>query len=302
MSIIFGPINSRRFGKSLGVDLSPNVKQCNFDCLYCELQSTKTVDRYQDVISVENIIKEIKNSILINKNIDFITLTANGEPTLYPYLNELIDEINKIKGSIKTLILSNGSTINNQNIQKALCKLDVVKLSLDCATQNCFKKLDRATSSVSLEEIKKGMLEFSKIYKGTLQIEILFVKNLNDKPEEIKELNSFLLKLKPTIIDISTIDRPPAYEVEALSFDELHKIALEFDSSLNINIASKKREVKSKFNYTKEQILNTLKRRPLTIEDTQTLFNKESLKNLKELLNQNKIELKDNFYITKKNS
>lgn len=296
MSIIFGPINSRRFGKSLGVDLSPNVKQCNFDCLYCELQSTKTVDRYQDVISVENIIKEIKNSILINKDIDFITLTANGEPTLYPYLNELIDEINSFKGDIKTLILSNSSTINDKQIQQALCKLDVVKLSLDCATTRCFKKLDRADNSVSLEDIKKGLQEFAKLYKGTLQIEILFVKGVNDKPQEIKELNSFLKTIKPTVIDISTIDRPPAYKVEPLSYDELYKITLEFDSSLNVNIASKKRDVKSKFNYTKEQIIQTLKRRPLTKEDVNTLFNQTSLQNLEELEKENKIELKSGFY------
>jgi wyosine [tRNA(Phe)-imidazoG37] synthetase (radical SAM superfamily) len=296
MSITFGPINSRRFGKSLGVDLSPNAKQCNFDCLYCELKATKTVSKYSDIVSVQDVVKEIKSAIKENSDIDFITLTANGEPTLYPYLNELIDEINSFKGDIKTLILSNSSTINDKQIQQALCKLDVVKLSLDCATTRCFKRLDRADGSVSLEDIKKGLQEFVKLYKGTLQIEILFVKGVNDKPQEIKELNSFLKNLKPTVIDISTIDRPPAYKVEPLSYDELHKIALEFDSSLNVNIASKKRDVKSKFNYTKEQIIQTLKRRPLTKEDVNTLFNKTSLQNLEELEKENKIELKSGFY------
>jgi len=296
MSITFGPINSRRFGKSLGVDLSPNAKQCNFDCLYCELKATKTVSKYSDIVSVQDIVKEIKSAIKENSDIDFITLTANGEPTLYPYLNELIDEINSFKSDIKTLILSNSSTINDKQIQQALCKLDVVKLSLDCATTRCFKKLDRADNSVSLEDIKKGLQEFAKLYKGTLQIEILFVKGVNDKPQEIKELNSFLKTIKPTVIDISTIDRPPAYKVEPLSYDELHKITLEFDSSLNVNIASKKRDVKSKFNYTKEQIIQTLKRRPLTKEDVNTLFNQTSLQNLEELEKENKIELKSGFY------
>jgi len=297
MSITFGPINSRRFGKSLGVDLSPNFKQCNFDCLYCELKSTKTVSKYSDIVAVDEIITAIKKAIAKNKDIDFITLTANGEPTLYPYLDELIDKINQIKGNIKTLILSNSSTINDKSIQQALCKLDVVKLSLDCATAKCFKKLDRSDNSVSLQEIKKGMIEFTKVYKGVLQIEILFVKGVNDKIDEIKELNSFLKELKPNIIDLSTIDRPPAYNVEALSFDQLHKIALMFDKDLKINIASKKRYVVSKFNYTKEQILATLSRRPLTSEDINLLFDETSKQNFKELLNNNKIALKDGFYI-----
>ena len=106
MHIIFGPIHSRRFGKSLGVDLSPGKKQCNFDCLYCELDAAKTMDAYDDVVSVEEIATAIKSALKEHQDIDFITLTANGEPTLYPHLSELIDEINSFKGSIKTLILS----------------------------------------------------------------------------------------------------------------------------------------------------------------------------------------------------
>ena len=101
-SIIFGPIPSRRFGISLGIDLSPTKKQCNFDCLYCELEGAKTVEKMDEFPSVEDIIKEIQNSFSNHPKIDVLTLTCNGEPTLYPKLNELIDEINKIKGNTKT--------------------------------------------------------------------------------------------------------------------------------------------------------------------------------------------------------
>ncbi len=140
MKTIFGPINSRRFGKSLGVDLSPKSKQCNFDCLYCELKSSNVVDSYQESIEVDEVISEVRNALKRYKDIDFITITANGEPTLYPDLKELIQKLNSIKGDIKTLILSNGSTIYKRDTQEALKLLDVVKLSLDCATKRCFKK------------------------------------------------------------------------------------------------------------------------------------------------------------------
>jgi wyosine [tRNA(Phe)-imidazoG37] synthetase (radical SAM superfamily) len=296
MSITFGPINSRRFGKSLGVDLSPNKKQCNFDCLYCELEPTKTISSYSDIIEVDNIITAIKEALKTHKDIDFITLTANGEPTLYPKLNELIEKLNSIKGDIKSLILSNGSTILNPDIQDALSKLDVVKLSLDCATIECFKKLDRVDNSVSLEAIKKGMLEFTKLYNGTLQIEILFVKGVNDKPKEIEELNSFLLQLKPDIIDLSTIDRPPAFNVKPLSYSELYEISLLFDASLNINIATKNRDIKSLYNYSKDEIIATLSMRPLREDDIEVLFTKESKESLQELLNSSKIKLDNGFY------
>jgi len=139
-NIIFGPIHSRRFGKSLGVDLSPGKKQCNFDCLYCELDPAKTMGTQDEVLSVETIITAIKKGLSEHQDIDFLTITANGEPTMYPHLSELIDEINKIKGKTKVLILSNAASIDDPKVQDALLKLDEVKLSLDCATQKCLLK------------------------------------------------------------------------------------------------------------------------------------------------------------------
>jgi len=291
VSIVFGPINSRRFGKSLGVDLSPNIKQCNFDCLYCELKSSSKVDEYKDIVDLNLVVNEIKNALKEHKSIDVLTLTANGEPTLYPHLSELIDAINSFKSGFKTLILSNSSTIDKKEVQSALKKLDIVKLSLDCATKECFKKLDRATKSIDLEDIKRGILEFSKDFKNSLIIEILIVKGLNDKVSEIKKLNEFLKELKPTRVDISTIDRPPAYKVEPLSYKELYNLSLNFDSSLNISIASKKYSKQEAEFYSKEQILETLKRRPLTKDDVSVLFNKEAQKNLQELLEDKLIKI-----------
>ncbi len=103
MKTIFGPINSRRFGNSLGIDLSPALKQCNFDCLYCELAPAITVDKQNHTIKVPQIIDELKQ--YLDEKIDVITITANGEPTLYPYLDDLVNEIDKIKNSTETLIL-----------------------------------------------------------------------------------------------------------------------------------------------------------------------------------------------------
>jgi len=283
MGIIFGPINSRRFGKSLGVDLSPNIKQCNFDCLYCELKAAKVVDNQSNTVSVSEVLNEIKNALANHKDIDVLTLTANGEPTLYPYLSDLIDEINKIKGGVKTLILTNSSTIDKLEIQEALAKLDSVKLSLDCASKKCFKKLDRASKSIDLESIKRGILEFKNNFDGDLLIEILFVKGINDSSEEIAKLNQFLLKLKPTRVDIGTIDRPPAYDIKPISYDRLHELSLGFDKSLNIAIATKQPNKKAKFDYSNEEILKTLSLRPLTKEDIETLFNEASIERLNEL-------------------
>ena len=283
MNIIFGPIHSRRFGKSLGIDLSPSKKQCNFDCLYCELDPAKTMGSQDTVLSVDTIASVIKEALKEHQDIDVLTITANGEPTLYPYLSELIDEINRFKGDIKTLILSNASTIDDPKVQEALLKLDEVKLSLDCATQKCLKKLDRSHSGIDVEKIKEGMLAFRKKYHGPLIIEILIVKELNDSPEEIAALNDYLLKLHPNRIDIGTIDRPPAFDVQPVSYEALLKISHQFDPSLPIYIASRKKADMAASSYTKEEILETLSKRPLTQEDMEALFDEESLERFREL-------------------
>ena len=296
MSITFGPIISRRFGKSLGVDLSPSKKQCNFDCLYCELKPSETMSEYNNVVSVKEVIDSIKKALKTHKQIDFLTITANGEPTLYPHLKELIQEINSFKGDIKTLILSNSSTIYKKEIQETLMLFDVVKLSLDCATQKCFQKIDRSLN-ISIEDIKKGILEFNKKYKGELIIEILFVKGVNDKINEIKVLNDYLCKLSVNRIDISTIDRPPAYPVEPLTYKELLDISLQFDKHLPINIAYKPKESNTKFDYSKEDILHTLSLRPLTKDNIETLFSKSAKENLQKLLDEKIVKYDKGYYL-----
>jgi len=302
-SIIFGPINSRRFGMSLGIDLSPSHKQCNFDCLYCELAPATTVAKQDIILSVSEIINELTKHL--NENIDVITLTANGEPTLYPYLDELIDAINAIKGDTQTLILTNSATLMQSRVYNALLKLDQVKLSLDAVSPDVFKKIDRPHESIKIEDIVEKVQEFSKEYKGKLFIEILFVHGLNDTKEEIEKLNDVLLSINASRIDLGTIDRPPAYPVIGISYKELHQLAQLFNSSLPIHIASRQHAEANKATYSEEDIINTLDKRPLTQEDINLLFDDSSKKRLQKLLQEKKIAIKnlDNieFYIPTEN-
>lgn len=298
MSIVFGPVPSRRFGISLGIDLSPNLKQCNFDCLYCELKAAKTVDSFQKIIPLEDILKEVRIALQSNQNIDVLTVTANGEPTLYPYLKELVTELNLIKGSAKTLILSNGSTIYKPSIQAALLDFDIVKLSLDCVSSDCFHKLDRADKTIEVTKIIDGMINFRSKFLNQFVIEVLFVKTLNDNNDEIDCIYKSLLKIKPDRIDIGTIDRPPAYNVKPVTFEKLQDIANHFNG-LNVNIAFKNRPKFSK-SFTEDEIINLLSRRPLTDEDIENSFNSSSKSTLYGLIQLNKIYIQTvsgvNFY------
>ena len=305
MNTIFGPIHSRRFGNSLGIDLSPAFKQCNFDCLYCELAPAATVDIQSETPSVESIITDLKTALQEHNNIDEITLTANGEPTLYPHLKELIGEIDKIKDEKETLILTNSAALVDNVVFETLLDLDQVKLSLDAVSTDIFKKIDRPHDDIDISKLVDAVVHFSKVYKGKLFIEILFVRGLNDTKEEVAKLNEVLHRLKALRIDIGTIDRPPAYPVEGISYGDLVQIAQQFDTSLPINIASRVHAEFSQSSYTDEEIINTLDKRPLTPEDVEILFDKESKQRLSALVKEKKVEIieraKLEFYVPSAN-
>ena len=272
---------------SLGVDLSPSAKQCNFDCLYCELAPMLSVDSQSIVVEPQTIITELQKHL--NDKVDVITLTANGEPTLYPYLGELIDEIDKIKEQTETLILTNSATLVNKSVFDALLKLDQVKLSLDAVSTDIFKKIDRPHESIEIGEVVSKVKEFSKVYRGKLFIEILFVYGINDTKEEIAKLNEVLQDIDAQRIDLGTIDRPPAYPVAGISYKELFEASQMFDSSLPIHIASRVHAEPNNAYYSDEDIINTLDKRPLTQDDINLLFDNDSADRLNILIEKQQI-------------
>ena len=279
---VFGPINSRRFGMSLGIDLSPKQKSCNFDCVYCELKGAKTVEAIQDPPSVDEIISALKEALKVHQNIDVITLTANGEPTLYPHLKELVAKVNEIKGKAKTLILSNGSGVRDQKICDALHGLDIVKFSLDSAVQSTFKKIDRNKSGIEVNELIKAMAKFRKEFKGELVLEILVVAGFNDKEVEFMALNEAINEIAPHRVDVGTIDRPPAYNVKGVDASRLEELAGKI-KGVPVTIA-RAHKIEQKYEFNKSEILAMLERRPQTTANIEENFSERSKQILNKLL------------------
>lgn len=289
MSTIFGPVHSRRFGISLGIDLSASAKQCNFDCLYCELAPAPAMTHQHITTPVETIMSDLKEALEKHPDIDVITLTANGEPTMYPYLAALIEEIDRIKGEVQTLILSNSACLNDPAVFNTLLKLDQVKLSLDAATPEIFQKIDRPAEGIEIGTIIESISRFSDRFEGKLFLEILFVKGVNDSLGEVDALNRVLLSIRCNRIDIGTIDRPPAYAVQGLDFEELYALSRRFDPALPIHIVSRTHASATPSPYTEDEILTTLDKRPLTQDDIHALFDEASKQRLHNLVNQGKI-------------
>lgn len=306
MDIIFGPVQSRRFGESLGIDLSPKTKQCNYDCLYCELKGKKAQDSMQEILEVEEILEAIKEGLKQFKNIQSLTITANGEPTLYPYLYELMLRLEDIKGGVQTLLLTNGSLLWDLSVSRACLLFDKVKFSLDAISPEVFKKIDRPTKNISLEQILQGIYQFSADFSGELYAEILFVKNINDNLDEIKKMARFLAPMRLKRLDISSIDRPPAYKVSPIPQEQLEIFARIFrDFKIPTFLPTRTPNTKKEnLNLSQDEILKTLALRPMSKEDIESLWNKESINRLEILHQQGKIKLSKNneveFYCLEK--
>lgn len=281
-TIVFGPINSRRFGMSLGIDLSPKQKSCNFDCVYCELKGAKPVEEIENPPSIDGIISALKEALKVHQNIDVITLTANGEPTLYPHLKELIVKVDELKGRAKTLILSNGSGVRDQKICEALQGLDIVKFSLDSAVQSTFKKIDRNKSGIEINELIKAMAKFRKEFKGELVLEILVVAGFNDKEEEFMTVNEAINEIAPHRVDVGTIDRPPAYNVKGVDASRLEELASKING-VPVTIA-RAHKIEQKYEFSKSEILAMLERRPQTTANVEENFSEHSKQILNKLL------------------
>lgn len=289
MKILFGPINSRRFGRSLGIDLSPNKKQCNFDCVYCELEAQKPQAKQDEIVSVEEIVLEVQNILKKNISFDFLTLTANGEPSLYPHLEELISSLRKIAKDKKLLILSNGTAVLDQDKFNALLKLDVVKFSLDSAISKTFYRIDRALKNIDLEKMIEKMAEFKTQFKGDLVMEILVVKDLNDNEEEFIALNQALAKIAPLRVDLSTIDRPPAYAVKKVSEERLLELSKLITSTPVL--LPKRHYEGEKLNFNEEELLKMLHLRSQSEIDIENKLDKASQVLLDKLIKEEKVKI-----------
>ncbi|EHL1589379.1 radical SAM protein [Campylobacter coli] len=289
MKILFGPINSRRFGRSLGIDLSPSKKQCNFDCVYCELEAQKPQEKQDEIVSVEEIILEVQGALEKNVPFDFLTLTANGEPSLYPHLDELISSLRKIAKDKKLLILSNGTVVLDQDKFNTLLKLDVVKFSLDSAISKTFYRIDRALKNINLEKMIEKMAEFKTQFKGDLVMEILVVKDLNDNEEEFIALNQALAKIAPLRVDLSTIDRPPAYAVKKISEERLLELSKLITSTPVL--LPKRHHEGEKLNFNEEELLKMLHLRSQSEIDIENKLDKTSQLLLDKLIKEEKIKI-----------
>ncbi len=212
-NIIFGPVPSRRLGKSIGINNIPH-KVCSYSCAYCQVGKADKmqVERREfylpDVISRQ--LEYKLNSLAKSDLPDYITIVPDGEPTLDIHLGELIV---KLKSSgFPVAIITNSSLIDRRNVQSELMLADYVSVKVDTVNQASWRKVNKPHKDLNHDTILQGIREFSKNFKGTLVTESMLLKDVNDSEKELEALALFLHDIKPEIAYIAIPTRPPAFE------------------------------------------------------------------------------------------
>ncbi len=274
MRYIFGPVPSRRLGISLGVDLVP-YKTCTFNCIYCQLERTtnQTLKR-KEYIKAKDILKELKKELaswqtgkLAKQKFNYITLSGSGEPTLNAKIGEIISGIKKMT-SIPVAVLTNGSLLYRRAVRDSLKKADLVIPSLDAATAKTFKKINRPIKTLKVEKIIKGLVDFKKEYQGKIWLEVMLIKRVNDKKEEIEKLKKAIAEIKPDRVQLNTVARPPCEKfARALSNRGLERIKNLLGPPTEVIIDFERRALPEKMKDLKKGIITMLKRRPATVKD-----------------------------------
>ena len=293
---IYGPVLSRRLGFSLGIDLFASLgKTCNFNCIYCQLGKTnkKTAKRFY-CIDLERLKKELKETINKTQDIDYISISGSGEPTLHKDLDKIVSEIKKITGyKYPVCLITNSSLLYRKDLVKELKEIDLIIPSLDAAREQTFKKINRA--NVNLKKIIKGLINLRKEFRGKIWLEIMLIGGLNDTKEEIEEFKKIIEKIKPDKIHLNLPIRPTADKIKFPGKKNLNLFKKILGKNVEV-VSYPDKELREKYSESiREVITNYLRRRPATLEDFEKIFDigkKIILENLKELIKEKKIESK----------
>ena len=247
------------------MDIIPN-KLCSLDCVYCEVGVTdKRGLARKEYLPANEILTEVKEVIAEYPNLDHITISGSGEPTLNSKIGDIIRGIKQMT-KIPVAVLTNGTLLNLPEVRRDLMDADIVSPSLDAVSVDVFEKVDRPNPKLRIDTIINGIKMFRQEYKGRMWIEILFVKGMNDHDEEIFKMKQVLDEIQPERIHLNTVIRPPAYAiaqpVEEGRLKEIQKILGWRSEIIGIFKETQKTQ---EHNIDGQTILALLKRRAMTV-------------------------------------
>jgi wyosine [tRNA(Phe)-imidazoG37] synthetase (radical SAM superfamily) len=268
---LFGPVPSRRFGRSLGIDLIP-FKTCSFDCVFCQLGRTteRTVER-REYVPVAEVIAELEDWLGGGGAADYITLAGSGEPTLHTEFGRVIDFV-RAKAGIPVALLTNGSLLSDPEVREQAARAQVVKVSLSAWDQASLEQVNRPAHGIQFERLVEGQRLFREQFRGELWMEVFLVWGMNTTSEDVARIAKLAKTVRPDRIQLNTAVRPPCEEyVVAVPGERLAELAGLFDPPAEV-IAEYHGDLLTGTQANETGIRDMLERRPCTIGQICQLF------------------------------
>jgi wyosine [tRNA(Phe)-imidazoG37] synthetase (radical SAM superfamily) len=211
LKYVFGPVPSRRLGRSLGIDPIP-LKTCNWNCIYCQLGRTRpVVNRRKEYIAPDLIVAQVSRFLDEHDqaDIDWVTFVGSGEPLLNAALGRMILEV-KALTDIPVAVITNGTLLHIPAVRQELFPADAVLPSLDAGSPELYRKVNRPHARIPFDLHLQGLIEFGHEYEGILWPEVMLIHNINDTAEALIDLAAALRKIEPDCIHLNVPSRPPA--------------------------------------------------------------------------------------------
>jgi wyosine [tRNA(Phe)-imidazoG37] synthetase (radical SAM superfamily) len=267
---LFGPVQSRRLGVSLGIDMLRS-KTCSLNCVYCECGTTAmlTLER-KEYASAGAIISELTEYLKAEPKLDYITFGGSGEPTLNTALGRVVRHIKKTYPNYPCALLTNGTLFFLPDVRDEASVFDLVLPNLDAVSVTAFNKINRPHHGLTPQRIIDGLISFRNVYHGLIWLEVFIVPGINDTDEELKLLREAAEKIRPDRIQLNTLDRPGTCTwVKSSTAADLHRISRTF-SPLPVEVIAR-HDVKTPLwesaDVSQEMILSLISRRPSTAEE-----------------------------------
>jgi wyosine [tRNA(Phe)-imidazoG37] synthetase (radical SAM superfamily) len=263
---LFGPVPSRRLGRSLGIDVTP-FKTCSFDCVFCQCGCTTahTAER-SEFVPLAEVCVELAKWMEEDGQADVITFAGSGEPTLYSRLGELVSFI-KATSDIPVMLLTNGTTLHDPQVRKEAALADRVKVSLSAWDDDSFQLINRPSPGVKFNDVLQGARKFRAEFHGELWLEVFFIQGVNDSPEQVQQIADFAKTIGPNKIHLNTAVRPPAEAtVQPVDEETLHSFCDLFTPRAEVIASFKAASSSTRTELNEENLIGLIHRHPSTAE------------------------------------
>ncbi len=264
---MYGPVPSRRLGRSLGVDLVP-FKTCPYDCVYCQLgPTTRHTSERSPFFPVQATVADVLETVSTSRP-DVITMAGSGEPTLNAGLGDLIAGV-KAGTDVPVALLTNGALFRDPEVRREAALADMVLPSLDAGDDEFFQWVNRPVEGLGLDEVTEGLVRFREAYRGQVWLEVMVLHGYTEMPRQLDAIATRARRIRPDAIHLNTPVRPAVFDfVRPVSHARLASFCDRFEPKAEV-VAEEPAQIGSapRSHADAESILGLLGRRPCTLED-----------------------------------